>query len=80
MAFHTHSYMTSAIALYERLGYRRVPEFDFDVAAHFGRPGATPITSLAYFRCVTPVRAHVNRVRQARCPGGSVQPKQRNHQ
>ena len=80
LAFHTHSYMTGAIALYERLGYRRVPEFDFDVAAHFGRPGATPITSLAYFRCVTPVRAHVNRVRQARCPGGSVQPKQRNHQ
>ena len=79
LAFHTHSYMTGAIALYERLGYRRVPEFDFDVAAHFGRPGATPITSLAYFRCVTPVRAHVNRVRQARCPGGSVQPKQRNH-
>ena len=53
LAFHTHSYMTDARALYDRLGYRRAPEFDFDVAARFGGPAATPIMALAYLRYVT---------------------------
>ena len=53
LAFHTHSYMTGAIALYERLGYRRAPEFDVDMAAHFGGTGAAPIMAHAYFRYVT---------------------------
>ena len=52
-AFHTHSYMTGAIALYERAGYRRAPQFDVDVAARFGAFGAAPIMSLAYFRYLT---------------------------
>ena len=43
-AFHTASFMTDAIALYERLGYRRAPEFDFDMAARYGGFGAAPIT------------------------------------
>src|SRR5215510_3349473 len=51
-AFHTASFMTSAIALYERLGYRRAPEFDFDMAARFGGPAAAPVMSIAYFRCL----------------------------
>ena len=51
-AFHTASFMTSAIAVYERLGYRRAPEFDFDMAARFGGPAAAPIMSIAYFRCL----------------------------
>ena len=49
--------MTSAIALYERLGYRRAPEFDFDMAARFSRFGAAPIMSIAYLRHLTPMRA-----------------------
>ena len=49
--------MTGAIALYERLGYRRAPEFDFDMAAHYGGTGATPITALAYLRQLAPARA-----------------------
>jgi GNAT superfamily N-acetyltransferase len=53
LAFHTHSYMTDARGLYERVGYRRAPEFDLDVAARFGGPGATPIMALAYLRYVT---------------------------
>jgi GNAT superfamily N-acetyltransferase len=53
LAFHTHSYMTGAIALYERMGYRRAPEFDFDVAERFGRFGAAPVMSLAYYRNLT---------------------------
>ena len=49
-AFHTASFMTSAIALYERLPYRRAPEFDFDMAARFGGSAAAPIMAIAYFR------------------------------
>jgi GNAT superfamily N-acetyltransferase len=63
-AFHTASFMTSAIALYERLGYRRAPEFDFDMAARFGRSGAAPITAIAYLRHLTRTRARVE-VRRA---------------
>jgi GNAT superfamily N-acetyltransferase len=80
LAFHTHSYMTSAITLYERLGYRRVPEFDFDMAARFGRPGAAPITSMAYLRCLTSMRTHACGVKHTRRPAESVQPRQENHQ
>ena len=53
LAFHTHSYMTGAIALYERAGYRRAPQLDFDVAARYGAFGAAPVMSLAYFRHLT---------------------------
>ena len=56
-AFHTHSYMTGAISLYERLGYRRAPEFDFDWAARHGGSGAAPITAIAFLRHLTPMRA-----------------------
>jgi ribosomal protein S18 acetylase RimI-like enzyme len=56
-AFHTASFMTDAIALYERLGYRRAPEFDFDMAARYSRFGAAPITALAYLRRLAPSRA-----------------------
>jgi GNAT superfamily N-acetyltransferase len=62
-AFHTHSYMTDAIALYGRLGYRRAPQFDFDVAARFGRPGATPIMALAFLRYVTQKYMNLGRTR-----------------
>ena len=46
--------MTGAISLYERLGYRRAPEFDFDLAARYSRFGAKPIMSFAYLRHLTP--------------------------
>ena len=52
-AFSTHSYMTGAIALYERLGYRRAPKFDVDLAARFGGPGTAPIMAFAYIRHLT---------------------------
>jgi predicted N-acetyltransferase YhbS len=48
-AFHTASFMTGAITLYERLGYCRAPEFDYNMAAHYS-PSATPITSIAFYR------------------------------
>ena len=53
LAFHTHSYMAGAIDLYERLGYRRAPEFDFDLAARYGGPGTAPIMAFAYLRYLT---------------------------
>jgi GNAT superfamily N-acetyltransferase len=56
-AFHTASFMTDAIALYDRLGFRRAPEFDFDMAAHYGGTGAAPITALAYLDQLAPARA-----------------------
>ncbi len=56
-AFHTASFMTDAIALYERLGYCRAPEFDFNMAARYSRFGAKPIMSIAFLRYLTPMRA-----------------------
>src|SRR6516225_4144995 len=56
LAFHTVSFMTGAIALYERLGYCRAPQFDYDWAAHHGGSGAAPITAVAFLR-------HLNRLR-----------------
>ena len=57
LAFHTVSFMTGAIALYERLGYDRAPEFDFDMAARYSGFGAAPIMSIAYLRHLTALRA-----------------------
>ena len=56
LAFHTVSFMTGAIALYERLGYDRAPEFDYDWAARHSRSAATPIMAVAFLR-------HLNRLR-----------------
>ena len=58
-AFHTASFMTGAIALYDGLGYRRAPEFDFDMAARYSRFGAAPVMSIAYLRRLAPERAYV---------------------
>jgi GNAT superfamily N-acetyltransferase len=58
-AFHTASFMTKAIALYERLGFRRAPEFDFDMAARYSRFGGAPVMSIAYLRRLAPERACV---------------------
>jgi GNAT superfamily N-acetyltransferase len=53
-AFHTASFMTSALSLYERLGYRRAPEYDFDMAARYGVTGAAPVRSVAFLRYLAP--------------------------
>ena len=52
-AFHTSNFMTTAVALYERLGYRRVPEFDVDINAHYGIESTRRWTALGYLRCLT---------------------------
>jgi hypothetical protein len=49
-ALHTASFMTTAIALYDRSGYRRAPEFDRDLGAFFGLAGQATFRSIAYIR------------------------------
>lgn len=49
-AFHTATFMTEAIALYERLGYCRIPHFDLDVTNHLGFPDSKPIMVIAFRR------------------------------
>ncbi len=51
-AFHTSGFMTTARALYERLGYRRAPEFDRDLGAYFGVRSSVPWMALAYLKPV----------------------------
>jgi GNAT superfamily N-acetyltransferase len=46
LSLHTMTFMADAIRLYERLGYRRAPELDIDVAAEYGVGGE--MVALAY--------------------------------
>ena len=56
-AFHTSGFMTTAVALYERMGYRRAPEFDLDANAHYGIAATRPWTAVAYLKCLSDQRA-----------------------
>jgi len=53
-AFHTGTFMADAISLYERLGYRRAPEHDLDLAAHYGVRTPAPVRSIAYYHPLAP--------------------------
>jgi hypothetical protein len=48
LCLHTAELMTAAVALYERMGFRRDPAFDFDAASHHGLGGARPVPVLSY--------------------------------
>jgi GNAT superfamily N-acetyltransferase/mannose-6-phosphate isomerase-like protein (cupin superfamily) len=48
LSLHTAEFMTAAVALYERLGYRRDPAFDFDGPAMFGLEDARPVPVITY--------------------------------
>jgi GNAT superfamily N-acetyltransferase len=78
-AFHTASFMTGTIALYERLGYQRVPEFDFDIPSRYSRFGVPPVTSLAYLRCLHPVQASSEGARHDHDSAASAHIEKRNH-
>jgi GNAT superfamily N-acetyltransferase len=65
LAFYTVSFMTGAIALYERLGYRRAPEYDFDWSALHSRSAAVPIMAFVFVRDLTGPRARVDGARPA---------------
>jgi ribosomal protein S18 acetylase RimI-like enzyme len=47
LCLHTAEFMAAAIALYERMGFRRTPAFDFDAAKDLGG-GKHPAPFLAY--------------------------------
>ena len=49
-ALHTASFMTTAIAMYDRLGYRRAPEYDRDLGAFLGLDGQATFSAIAYIR------------------------------
>jgi predicted N-acetyltransferase YhbS/mannose-6-phosphate isomerase-like protein (cupin superfamily) len=48
VCLHIAEFMTAALAMYERLGFRRAPDFDFDAARHLGLDGVRPVPILAY--------------------------------
>jgi hypothetical protein len=45
LCLHTAAFMTAAVAIYEAMGFRRAPSFDFDIPAGGGTP---PVGILAY--------------------------------
>ena len=59
-AFHTVSFMSAAVALYERMGYRRAPEYDFDFGARYGLSTPPRTTAITYRRDLP--RAHEERL------------------
>jgi predicted N-acetyltransferase YhbS len=48
LCLHTAEFMTAAVAMYERLGFRRAPAFDFEATRHLGLGGVRPVPILAY--------------------------------
>jgi GNAT superfamily N-acetyltransferase len=48
LCLHTAEFMTTAAAMYQAMGFRRVPSFDFDAARHLRLRGAQPIRIVAY--------------------------------
>jgi GNAT superfamily N-acetyltransferase len=48
LCLHTAGFMTAAVALYEAMGFRRDPAFDFEVAGHLRVGGIQPVRILAY--------------------------------
>jgi GNAT superfamily N-acetyltransferase len=50
LCLHTAEFMTAAVALYEAMGFRRVPSFDFDAATFLDLDmrGERPIPVIAY--------------------------------
>lgn len=49
--------MTTARALYERLGYRRAPASDRDMNAHYGIDAPRPWTALVYLKYLPAAQA-----------------------
>ena len=48
LCLHTAEFMTAAVAIYDRLGFRRDPAFDFDGTRRLGLDGVRPVPILAY--------------------------------
>jgi predicted N-acetyltransferase YhbS len=48
LCLHTAEFMTTAVAIYEAMGFRRVPAFDFDGPSHLNLGVERPVTVIAY--------------------------------
>jgi predicted N-acetyltransferase YhbS len=48
LCLHTASFMAAAVAMYEAMGFRRAPSFDFEAASHLRLRAAHPVQLLAY--------------------------------
>jgi GNAT superfamily N-acetyltransferase/quercetin dioxygenase-like cupin family protein len=48
LTLHTGGFMTAAVALYERMGFRRDPAYDFDATSRLRLGGVRPVPILAY--------------------------------
>jgi predicted N-acetyltransferase YhbS len=48
LCLHSTVFMTEAVAMYEAMGFRRAPSFDFDVTKSLGRDDPEPLLILAY--------------------------------
>ena len=48
LCLHTVTFMREATAMYQAMGFRRVPEYDFQVGTARGTDGAAPAQILAY--------------------------------
>jgi GNAT superfamily N-acetyltransferase len=61
-AFHTSEFMTDAVALYGRLGFRRAPRFDIDFGTIYGVATPRPLRSIAFYRNVANSASQVSSV------------------
>jgi predicted N-acetyltransferase YhbS len=48
LCLHTATFMAAAVAMYEAMGFRRAPSFDFEAASHLRLRAAHPVQLLAY--------------------------------
>ena len=48
LCLHTAEFMTTAVAMYLAMGFRRVPAFDFDAASHLRLDGVRPVRVIAF--------------------------------
>jgi ribosomal protein S18 acetylase RimI-like enzyme len=48
LCLHTAAFMPAAVAMYEAMGFRRAPSFDFEATSHLRLQGAQPVRILAY--------------------------------
>lgn len=48
LCLHTAEFMTTAVAMYLAMGFRRVPSFDFDAASRMRLDGAPPVRVIAF--------------------------------
>ena len=48
LCLHTAEFMTTAVAMYLAMGFRRVPAFDFDAVSHLRLDGVGPVRVIAF--------------------------------